>query len=98
LAYVLSYINVSIFWNSHHHMLHATERIDGLVPWANLLLFWLSLIPFVIRWMDESWPHPVSGCGLWVGAVNGSDRLQSVATRHHCCQRPHLPARRRDRP
>jgi len=55
LAYVLSYINVGIFWNNHHHMLHATERIDGRVLWANLmLLFWLSLIPFVIRWMDES--------------------------------------------
>ena len=55
LAYILSYINVGIFWNNHHHMLHATERIDGRVLWANLnLLFWLSLIPFVIRWMDES--------------------------------------------
>jgi uncharacterized membrane protein len=55
LAYVLSYINVGLFWNNHHHMLHATERIDGRVLWANLLLlFWLSLIPFVIRWMDES--------------------------------------------
>jgi len=52
---VLSYINVGIFWNNHHHMLHATERIDGRVLWANLmLLFWLSLITFVIRWMDES--------------------------------------------
>jgi uncharacterized membrane protein len=55
LAYVLSYINVGIFWNNHHHMLHATERIDGRVLWANLLLlFWLSLIPFMIRWMDET--------------------------------------------
>jgi uncharacterized membrane protein len=55
LAYVLSYVNVGIFWNNHHHMLHATERIDGRVLWANLLLlFWLSLIPFMIRWMDES--------------------------------------------
>jgi uncharacterized membrane protein len=55
LAYVLSYVNVGIFWNNHHHMLHATERIDGKVLWANLfLLFWLSLVPFVIRWMDET--------------------------------------------
>ncbi len=53
LAYVLSYVNVGIFWNNHHHMLHATERIDGSVLWANLfLLFWLSLVPFVIRWID----------------------------------------------
>ncbi len=55
LAYVLSFANVGIFWNNHHHMLHATERINGTVLWANLLLlFWISLIPFVIRWMDEA--------------------------------------------
>jgi uncharacterized membrane protein len=55
LAYVLSYINVGIFWNNHHHMLHATERIDGRVLWANLgLLFPLTLVPFVIRWIDEA--------------------------------------------
>ena len=55
LAYVLSYVNVGIFWNNHHHMLHATERVDGRVLWANLgLLFWLSLVPFVIRWIDEA--------------------------------------------
>jgi uncharacterized membrane protein len=55
LAYVLSFVNVGIYWNNHHHMLHATDRIDGRVLWANLfLLFWLSLVPFVIRWMDEA--------------------------------------------
>jgi uncharacterized membrane protein len=54
LTYALSYTNVGIFWNNHHHMLHATERINGAVLWANLfLLFWMSLIPFVIRWMEE---------------------------------------------
>src|SRR5258708_29708169 len=54
-AYVLSYVNVGIFWNNHHHMMHATAHIDGRVLWANLLLlFWLSLIPFVIRWIDEA--------------------------------------------
>jgi uncharacterized membrane protein len=55
LAYALSFANVGIFWNNHHHMLHVTERINGTVLWANLfLLFWMSLIPFVIRWMDET--------------------------------------------
>jgi uncharacterized membrane protein len=55
LAYALSYVNVGIFWNNHHHMLHATERVDGKVLWANLLLlFWISLIPFVIRWVDDT--------------------------------------------
>jgi uncharacterized membrane protein len=53
-AYVLSYVNVGIFWNNHHHMLNVTERVDGKILWANLaLLFWLSLVPFAIRWIDE---------------------------------------------
>src|SRR5271154_1757578 len=60
LAYALSFVNVGIFWNNHHHMLHASERINGTVLWANLfLLFWLSLVPFVIRWMDETGFAPV---------------------------------------
>jgi uncharacterized membrane protein len=55
LVYALSYTNVGIFWNNQHHMLHATERVDGKALWANLfLLFWISLMPFVIRWMDEA--------------------------------------------
>ena len=55
LTYVLSFINVGLFWNNHHHMLHAASRVDGKVLWANLfLLFCLSLVPFVIRWIDES--------------------------------------------
>ncbi len=66
LAYVLSYVNVGIFWNNHHHMLHATEHVDGRVLWANLgLLFWLTLVPFVIRWIDEAGfsPAPVAAYG-----------------------------------
>jgi uncharacterized membrane protein len=55
LAYALSFANVGIFWNNHHHMLQVTERINGKALWANLiLLFWLSLVPFVIRWMDQT--------------------------------------------
>jgi uncharacterized membrane protein len=55
LGYALSFANVGIFWNNHHHMLHVTERINGRALWANLiLLFWLSLVPFVIRWMDQT--------------------------------------------
>ncbi len=55
LAYALSYTNVGVFWNNHHHMLQATERVDGRVLWVNLLLlFWISLIPFAIRWMDDT--------------------------------------------
>jgi uncharacterized membrane protein len=67
LAYALSFTNVGIFWNNHHHMLHVTERINGTVLWANLfLLFWLSLVPVVIRWMDETHfaPMPTAAYGV----------------------------------
>src|SRR3974377_1052066 len=67
LTYLLSYVDVGIFWNNHHHMLHVTERVDGKVLWANLgLLFWLSLVPFVIRWLDEAGftPLPTAAYGV----------------------------------
>lgn len=55
LSYVLSFVYVGIYWNNHHHMLHATHRVSGGVLWANLhLLFWLSLFPFVTGWMGEN--------------------------------------------
>ena len=55
LSYVLSFVYVGIYWNNHHHMLHAADRLSGRSLWANLhLLFWLSLIPFVTAWMDEN--------------------------------------------
>ena len=60
LAYVLSFVILGIYWNNHHHMLHATDRINGKVLWANLhLLFWLSLIPAVTAWMGETASAPV---------------------------------------
>ena len=55
LTYVLSCIYLGIYWNNHHHMLHAAQRITGKVLWPNLhLLFWLSLVPFVTGWMGEN--------------------------------------------
>src|SRR3954462_714554 len=55
LTYVLSYVFLGIYWNNHHHMLHATSRVNGKILWANLhLLFWLSLVPFVTGWMGEN--------------------------------------------
>jgi uncharacterized membrane protein len=52
LCYVLSFVFIGIYWNNHHHMLHAAGRVSGGVLWANLhLLFWLSLLPFVTGWM-----------------------------------------------
>jgi uncharacterized membrane protein len=53
LAYVLSFVNLGIYWNNHHHMLAAVQHVDGVALWANLhLLFWLSLIPFTTAWMS----------------------------------------------
>jgi uncharacterized membrane protein len=60
LTYVLSFVYLGIYWNNHHHMLHATKKIRGGVLWANLhLLFWLSLVPFVTGWMGENHFAPV---------------------------------------
>src|ERR1700757_1184250 len=54
-SYVLSFVYVGIYWNNHHHMLHASSKVNGAVLWANLhLLFWLSLVPFTTGWMGEN--------------------------------------------
>jgi uncharacterized membrane protein len=48
VSYVLSFIYLGIYWNNHHHLLHAASHVSGAALWANLhLLFWLSLVPFV---------------------------------------------------
>jgi len=55
LSYVLSFVYVGIYWNNHHHMLHATTTVTGAMLWANLhLLFWISLFPFATGWMGEN--------------------------------------------
>ena len=55
LSYVLSFVNVGIYWNNHHHLLHTVQHVSGGILWANLhLLFWLSLMPFVTGWMGEN--------------------------------------------
>ena len=55
LTYVLSFVYIGIYWNNHHHLLHATQRVNGATLWANLhLLFWLSLVPFATAWMGEN--------------------------------------------
>ena len=66
-AYALSFVNIGIFWTNHHHMMQAARRVDGAALWANLLLlFWLSLVPFVIRWIGEQGisPAPVAAYGF----------------------------------
>ena len=74
LSYVLSFVYIGIYWNNHHHLLHATQRVNGATLWANLhLLFWLSLIPFTTAWMGEnhfeSWPVAVYGMVLVLAGV-----------------------------
>lgn len=69
LSYVLSFLYVGIYWNNHHHMMHACHRVTGSMLWANLhLLFWLSLVPFTTGWMGENisrqcqWRHTAWCC------------------------------------
>jgi uncharacterized membrane protein len=67
LSYVLSFVYIGIYWNNHHHLFQAAQRVDGRVLWANLhLLFWLSLFPFVTAWVGENSfpPLPVALYGL----------------------------------
>lgn len=67
LSYILSFINLGIYWNNHHHLLQAIRHVNGKVLWANLhLLFWLSLIPFVTAWAGENnfAPLPVAFYGI----------------------------------
>jgi uncharacterized membrane protein len=73
-SYILSFVYLGIYWNNHHHMLHATRRVRGTVLWANLhLLFWLSLFPFVTDWMGESHLAPIPtaayGCALMMASI-----------------------------
>jgi len=85
LTYVLSFVYLGIYWNNHHHMLMLTERIGGLVLWANLhLLFWLSLVPFATGWMGEN--HfakvPASAYGIvLLGAALAYYMLQTTIVR-----------------
>ena len=74
VSYVLSFIFLGIYWNNHHHLLQAAQRVDGRVLWANLhLLFWLSLTPFVTGWMGENnfaaWPVALYGVVLLLAAI-----------------------------
>jgi uncharacterized membrane protein len=60
LSYVLSFVYVAIYWNNHHHMFQAADRVTGTVLWANMhLLFWLSLFPFVTDWMGMNHFAPI---------------------------------------
>jgi len=74
LSYILSFIYIGIYWNNHHHMLHAAHRVTGTVLWTNIhLLFWLSLVPFATAWMGENhfsrWPVVLYGIILFMASI-----------------------------
>jgi uncharacterized membrane protein len=74
LSYVLSFVYIGIYWNNHHHMLHAVHKVSGPILWANLhLLFWLSLVPFTTGWMGENHftalPTALYGAVLLLSAI-----------------------------
>ena len=77
-AYLLAFINVAIYWNNHHHMMQSARRVTGGVLWANhALLFWLTLFPLMIRWIDEAGitPWPVASFGLVLLLAGASYQL-----------------------
>jgi TMEM175 potassium channel family protein len=87
LTYVLSYVFLGIYWNNHHHMLHAAERVNGTILWANLhLLFWLSLIPVATGWWGETnfarLPTAAYGA-VQVFAAVAYTQLQGAIVSHH---------------
>jgi uncharacterized membrane protein len=87
LTYVLSFIYLAIYWNNHHHMLHATKSVNGRILWANMhLLFWLSLIPFTTGWMGENHfaplPTAIYGAVLLASAI-AYTILQTSILHHH---------------
>ena len=87
ISYVLSYVFVGIYWNNHHHLLHAIRHVNGAILWANLhLLFWLSLVPFVTGWMGNNHFHtiPVACYGVvMLMAGLAYFNLVRVLVKHH---------------
>jgi len=87
LSYLMSFVYIGIYWNNHHHMLHAASKVTGGILWANLhLLFWLSLVPFVTAWMGENHfaPTPVAlyGVILFMAACAYFILARTLASHH----------------
>ncbi len=86
-SYVLSFVFLGIYWSNHHHLLHATQHVNGRVLWSNLhLLFWLSLTPFVTAWMGETrfstWPIVAYGAVLFMAAVAYAILVRALVALH----------------
>jgi uncharacterized membrane protein len=87
LAYVLSFVYLGIYWNNHHHLLHAAQHVNGRILWANLLLlFWLSLFPFVTQWIGDTGfaavPVAVYGVVLLLAALSYTVLVRALIARH----------------
>lgn len=87
ISYVLSFVYIAIYWNNHHHMLHATRQVNGSILWANInLLFWLSLMPFLSGWMGENefarWPVMLYGVNLLLCAISYTILSKSLIKLH----------------
>jgi len=87
LSYILSFVYIGIYWNNHHHLLHATQHVNGATMWANLhLLFWLSLIPFGTAWIGENhfdpWPVAIYGMVLLMAGVAYYILVQALIRLH----------------
>ncbi len=87
MSYVLSFVFVGIYWNNHHHLLHSVKHVNGRILWANLhLLFWLSLVPFVTRWMGDTAfaaePVALYGVVLLFAAIAFTILVRTLITHH----------------
>ncbi len=87
LSYVLSFTNIGLYWNNHHHMLHTAKMVNGKVLWANIhLLFWLSLFPFATGWMGENhfapWPVAIYGVMAMMAGIAYYFLAHSLADLH----------------
>ncbi len=87
LSYILSFANVGIYWNNHHHLLHAVKHVSAGILWANLhLLFWLSLFPFTTGWMGENhfatWPVIIYGVNLLLAGLAYTFLVRAIIAAH----------------
>jgi uncharacterized membrane protein len=87
LTYLLSFIYLAIYWNNHHHMMHATDTVTGAILWANMhFLFWLSLIPFSTGWLGKHhgspWPTAMYGVVLLFAAISYTVLERAIIAHH----------------
>lgn len=73
LVYVFSFVLIGIYWNNHHHLLRATQRISAAVMWTNMhLLFWLSLVPFATQWVGSAHQRALPAAVYGIVSLNSA--------------------------